>query len=219
MAPSPSKKASGHRPLTRERILDAAIEMIENDGPGALSMRRLGSALGVEGMAIYHHFQGRSELLGAISERLLAPLGELEPCADWRRGCGAMATRLREIAVRHPATFQLVGLQPFTEISLAAVERLLATLVDAGFDPATALAIYRATVSYARGYALAEAGGFTVDAAGGSGLERLRALRADEFPVLAGRAAELVDLDPDRAFRLGLNALLRGLDDPGPPGQ
>lgn len=177
-------------------------------------MRRLGSALGVEAMAIYHHFGGREDLLAAIAERLLDPLGELEPGSGWRQDCDAFATTLREIAVNHPATFQLVGMQPLEEVSLVPVERLLATLVDAGFEPGTALAIYRATISYARGYALAEVTGFTVDAAGVGGLERLRALRRREFPVLAGRAPELAELDPEQAFRLGLDALLRGLRGP-----
>lgn len=217
MPPTRSRPSTVRRPLTRERILDAAIDLIERDGPGALSMRRLGSALGVEGMAIYHHFGGRDDLLAALAQRLLEPLAELEPESDWRLACGQFATRLREIAVQRSATFQLVGMQPLGEASLAPVERLLQTLVGAGFDPRTTLAIYRATVSYARGYALAEATGFTVDAAGGTGLERLRSLSADEFPVLAGRAAELVELDPDTAFRLGLNALLVGIRDPGKP--
>src|SRR5579875_733293 len=219
MPPSRSQEHVSRRPLTRERILDAAIELIEAEGPGALSMRRLGGALGVEGMAIYHHFAGRDDLLGAIAERLLEPLGELELRADWREACDAFATKLREIAVRCPATFQLVGMQPLGEVLLVPVERLLSALVDAGFEPGIALAIYRATISYARGYALAEATGFTVDAAGGGGLKRLRALRADTFPILAGRARELAALNPDRAFRLGLDALLHGLQDPGGKGR
>jgi AcrR family transcriptional regulator len=214
MTPPRSHDVASRRPLTQERILDAAIALIERDGPEALSMRRLGAALGVEGMAIYHHFAGREDLLGAIAERLLEPLDDLEQRSDWREDCHAFATKLREIAVQWPATFLLVGMQPLGEVLLLPVERLLGTLVEAGFEPGMALAIYRATISYARGYALAEATGFTVDAAGGSGLERLRALRADAFPVLAGRARELAELDPDRAFRLGLDALLGGLEGP-----
>ncbi len=70
------------RPLNREVILDGAIALIERDGPASLSMRRLGSELGVEGMAIYHHFQGREELLAAIGDRLLEPLAR----AGARRG-------------------------------------------------------------------------------------------------------------------------------------
>lgn len=178
-------------------------------------MRRLGSALGVEAMAIYHHFDGRDELLGAIGDRLLKPLQDVELGENWREACRRFATTLRDLAVGHPATFQLLGLQPFDSApALRPVERLLAVLVDQGFSPGYALAIYRATVSYARGYALAEATGFTVDAERSAGRGRLAGLRASEFPILAGRAPELAELDADAAYELGLNALLSGL--PGP---
>ena len=83
-----------HQPLNREVILDGAIALIERDGPASLSMRRLGSELGVEGMAIYHHFQGREELLAAIGDRLLEPLHELELGDDWRDACRRFAIAL-----------------------------------------------------------------------------------------------------------------------------
>lgn len=189
--------------------------MIERDGPTAMSMRRLGSELGVEGMAIYHHFAGRDELLAAIGDRLLEPLQQMRFGHDWREACRGYATALRDIAVARPATFQLVGLQPLdTPSDLEPVERLLAVLVNVGFSPAEALATYRAMVSYARGYALAEVTGFTVDAARASGRERLAALPLDGFPILAGQTRELAELDADAAFRSGLEALLFGLGGP-----
>lgn len=204
-----------HRPLNREVILDGAIVMIERDGPASLSMRRLGSELGVEGMAIYHHFQGREELLAAIGDRLLEPLHELELGEGWREACRRFAIALRDIAVARPATFQLLGLQPLdTQAALEPVERLLGVLVGVGFRPAEALGAYRATVSYARGYALAEATGFTVDAARPAGRERLAALPLSEFPILAGQGGELAELDADSAFTVGLDALLFGLGGP-----
>jgi AcrR family transcriptional regulator len=203
-----------HPPLNREAILDGAIALIERDGPEALSMRKLGASLGVEGMAIYHHFSGREDLLAGLAGRLLRPLGELELGSDWRGACRAFATGLREVAVARPATFKLVAMEPLPSDTLGPVERLLEVLIGAGFDPGSALAIYRATVSYARGYALAEATGFTVDAAGPGGLDRLLSLSAEDFPILAGRAAELIELDADQAFELGLRALLTGLDGP-----
>jgi AcrR family transcriptional regulator len=60
-----------HSRLNRDVILDAAVSLIEGDGPAALSIRRLGSKLGVEGRAFYHHFDNRDDLLSAIGERLL----------------------------------------------------------------------------------------------------------------------------------------------------
>jgi len=212
---SQRQRGQSQRPLNRDVILEGAIALIEREGPGALSMRRLGSTLGVEAMAIYHHFAGREELLIALGERLLAPLGALELGESWRDACRRYGTALREVAVAQPATFQLVGLQPLdTSDSLRTVERLLGVLVAAGFGPATALAIYRATVSYARGYALAQATGFTVDAAQPAGAKRLAALPQEQFPILAGRAAELAELDADAAYALGLDALLAGVGDP-----
>lgn len=209
--------------LNRDLILDGAVALIERDGPGALSMRHLGSELGVEGMAIYHHFENREALLGAIGERLLEPLHALELGTDWREACRRFATALRDVAVARPATFALLGLQPLdTPASLRPVERLLGVLVAAGFSPAAALAIYRATVSYARGYALAEATGFTVDAARPAGRRRLAALPRAEFPVLSGQVRAMGALDPDSGYELGLRALLAGLpapdahDQPGP---
>jgi len=201
--------------LSVDLIVDVAVALIERDGPAALSMRRLGSELGVEAMALYHHLASRQELLRAIGDVLLGPLYDLELSDDWREACRRFATALREIALARPATFGLLGLQPFdTPLSLGLVERLLGVLVCGGFAPADALGVYRAVASYARGYALAEVTGFTVDAARPAGRERLAVLRADDFPILAGRAEELVALDADSGFERGLRALLDGLPDP-----
>jgi TetR/AcrR family transcriptional regulator, tetracycline repressor protein len=178
-------------------------------------MRRLGSRLGVEAMAIYHHFASRDELLSAMGDRLLQPLHDLEPADDWRHACRQFATALRNVAVARPGSFQLLGLQPLDSVaSLRPVERLLATLVGEGFSPAEALAIYRAIVSYARGYALPEATGFTVDAATPAGRRRLAALSPAEFPILAGRTEEMAQLSATSAYDLGLDALLAGLAGP-----
>ena len=182
-------------------------------------MRRLGAALGVEAMAIYHHFDSREDLLRAIGDRLLEPLHELELGDEWREACWRFAVALRDLAVAQPATFQLLGLRPLdTPASLRSVERLLGLLVAERFAPRDALAIYRATVSYARGYALAEASGFTVDAAGPGGRRRLAGLPASEFPILAGRRRELAELNAEAAYELGLRALLTGLEGQITPG-
>lgn len=204
-----------HRPLSVERIVDAAVSLIEREGPDALSMRRLGARLGVEGMALYHHLDGREELLRAIAYRLMEPLHELDLGDDWREACRQFATSLRDVAVARPATFRLVGLEPLdTPGALRPVERLLAILVANGFGPADALAVYRAVASYARGYALAEATGFTVDAHDSSARRRLATLNRDEFPILAGSTDQLATLDADTGFERGLSALLAGLPEP-----
>ncbi|MBO0769655.1 MAG: helix-turn-helix transcriptional regulator, partial [Solirubrobacterales bacterium] len=131
MPKATAASAAARQPLTRARVLDAATELVERDGPGALSMRGLGRALGVEGMAIYHHFKGREDLTRALAVRLLEPLNDLAPSSDWRAASADFATCLRAIAVTRPATFQLVGMHPLAEASLPPVERLLGCLVGA----------------------------------------------------------------------------------------
>ena len=155
------------------------------------------------------------ELLRAIADRLLEPLRDLEATDDWRETCRRFAGALRGIAKARPASFRLVGLEPFdTAESLQPVERFLGALVAAGFAVPEALGIYRAVVSYARGYALAEASGFTVDAANAKARERLRTLDRRSFPILAGRTRQLAQLDADSAYEFGLSALVNGLPNP-----
>jgi AcrR family transcriptional regulator len=203
------------RRLSREEIVETAIELVERDGPQALSMRRLGSELGVEGMAVYHYVAGREGLLSAIADQLYGPLSELESTGDWREDCRCFASALRDIAKARPATFVLVGLRPLdTPGSLRAVECLLDSVTAAGFAAQRALAVYRAVDSYARGYALAEAAGTTVDAVTAVGRRRLSALDRRSFPILRGQAADLGRLDADSAYAFGLRALLDGLPDP-----
>ena len=60
--------------LSRERIAAAAVALIDGEGLDALSMRRLGAALGVEAMSLYRHFPSKAALLEAVVARLLAEL-------------------------------------------------------------------------------------------------------------------------------------------------
>lgn len=215
-ATATARRAAAQPRLSRDRIVDAAVLLVERDGPEALSMRRLGAELGVEAMSLYHYVAGRAELVRAVGDRMLEPLHEVALAGGWREACRRFASVLRGIAVAQPATFRLAGLEPLdTPMSLRAVERFLAVLVAAGFSARDGLAVYRAVAAYARGYALAEATGFTVDAARPTGRKRLSALSTYKFPVLAGCVDEPADLSADDGFELGLSALLDGLRSPG----
>jgi AcrR family transcriptional regulator len=70
--------------LDRERILDAAAEIVGNEGLPALTMRRIGAALGVDPTAVYRHFRNKREMLIELADRLFATEPELDPEAPWR---------------------------------------------------------------------------------------------------------------------------------------
>ncbi|QEC48199.1 TetR family transcriptional regulator [Baekduia soli] len=197
--------------LTRERILRAALALVEREGAEALTMRRLGDELGVEAMSLYNHVPNREAVLDGLGELLMARIEIPEPGSDWTDACRAFAGQLRTLTLHHPQAFRLIGLRPLASpAALRPVERLLQCLVSAGSTPAAALGVYRSVASYARGYALAEVTGFTVDASTAAARRPLRALAAEEFPVLRRSVKELSALTPDQAFASGLEALLAG---------
>ena len=141
--------------LTLERIVDAALDLIDRAGLDALSMRKLGAALGVEAMALYHHFRGKEQLLGAVAERLDEEVADtLDTAGDWLAGLRQMARGCRIVARRHPTAVPLLAQrEPGEKAYLYVVsERLHA----AGVDPVLATLILHVVDCYAMGAALSE---------------------------------------------------------------
>lgn len=123
-------------------------------------MRRLGAELGVEGMAIYHHFRNKAELLDGVLELLLEEL-EVPP-----EGAGSALERLRRtfeatraVAIRHPHAFLLLPTRRFnTDRALEYYERLLGLFNEAGFDARESARFFRLLAGYVSGAGLAEIG-------------------------------------------------------------
>jgi TetR/AcrR family transcriptional regulator, tetracycline repressor protein len=173
------------QPLTRDRILRAALRLVDEEGLEALSMRRLGAALDVEGMALYRHVGNKERLLEGVAELLLEQLELPETgAASWQDAWLALAGSYRRLAHAHPGAFRLLALSP-----VATAERFeraqvpVAILRDAGFDEQTARLAFGTLLSYADGHLLRELSG------------------GDE------RAGE----DADAAFEFGIRAILAGL--------
>lgn len=155
--------------LSRERILDTAVDLVDEHGLGALSMRRLGSALGVEAMALYRHVSDREDLLDGIVDRIIDAMDEdpevlLAPDHGWEDFVRRLAHGIRRAALDHPSVFPLVVSQPPRAPwmrppirSVRWVEVLLDGLVTEGFDDEEAVAAYRSLTSFLLGYLLLEA--------------------------------------------------------------
>jgi AcrR family transcriptional regulator len=159
---------SGRAPLDRRRILGAAIEFIDRNGLSALTMRRLGAALGVEAMALYRYVPGREQLLDGVVETVVDELyGDpdvhLRAAGGWQDFLQRLAHGVRRIALAHPEVFPLVATRPPAAPwvrpplrSLRWVESLLTALVDSGFTAEAAVAAYRAYSSFLLGHLLLE---------------------------------------------------------------
>jgi AcrR family transcriptional regulator len=194
-------------PLTRDEIARAALALIDRDGLAALSMRTVGRALGVEAMAVYHHFAGKADLLDAVADRLVAEIGlpALAAPGDWIGWLRALAHAYRAMAARHPEAFPLLALRRFNSpAAFGFLDRFAQVLSGAGFDAAGTARVFRLLGFYLNGAALADIAirGAPVPA----GLDDPATLAA--FPHLRALGPHLGPAALDATFAFGLEELL-----------
>ncbi len=178
--------------LSRERIVETALALIDAHGLEAFTMRALATELGSDPMAVYRHFGNKAELLGAISDGLLADIGALEIDGDWRGEIVRLATHARSRLADHPGLAAVLVSAPLTPSSLTVTAEGMAMLQSAGFTAEVAAAGIDALYSYVLGYALVEQAG--------------RADPATEAPL-----PPMATLSGAATFDLGLKILLDGL--------
>ena len=202
--------ASKREPLSRERILDAAVRFVDREGLEALSMRKLGAELDVEAMSLYNHVPGKDALLDGMVEVLLRELEVPSEKDDWETRVRESYRRFRRLAHSHPNVFPLLIVRPPDTMDGAwLVEIFLDTLRNAGFDPRTALQAYRTLTSFTVGYIMSEIRGFAMEPEDG----RLgaRGLPTEDFPHLVELTPHLGSIDRDVEFEGGLDIILSGL--------
>ena len=149
--------------LDRDTIVRAALEILDEGGIDALSMRSLGRHLGYEAMALYRHVDGREDILEAVVDHLLSTI-ELPPTTgSWEDYLHGFAEEMRALARRHPQAFPLVAtthpaapwLCPPVR-SLALVDRFFTDLHELGWDRGSSVEVYQAFASFLLGFLLME---------------------------------------------------------------
>jgi AcrR family transcriptional regulator len=159
---------TGRPGLDRRRVLDAAVEFIDEHGIGELTMRRLGAQLGVEAMALYRYVPGRESLIDGVVETVMDELyGDpdvvLEATHGWQDYLQRLAHGVRRIALAHPEVFPLIATRPPSAPwirpplrSLRWLESFLQALTDGGFTDEAAVVAYRAYTSLLLGHLMLE---------------------------------------------------------------
>jgi AcrR family transcriptional regulator len=165
---SDEEPPSARLPLSRERIVAAAIDFIDEHGLPGLTMRRLGESLGVEAMSLYRYVPGRESLLDSVVESITGQLEvdpevHHEPHDGWEDFIVRLAHGVRRVALSHPKVFPLVASRPLEAPwlrpplrSLVWVERFIVGLCQEGFDDDSAVGAYRAFTSSLLGHLLLE---------------------------------------------------------------
>jgi AcrR family transcriptional regulator len=227
---SPRRRAPRNS-LNPDRILDAAITLLDRDGAEAFTMRALAEQLGVGTMAVYSHFRGKDEISDAVAQRLLDTI-ELPP------GCPAdPAAELREVChqvyrlfTEHPSALQLLTIRPLRgDDATGVIDRMLALLRRAGLSRGDAVRAHVALMQYTVGSALwnsRRARALCEENERERVRAKIDALPAERYPALVSLAPELLCAHDEGGaqYEFGLDGLLRGLlrgdrpERPGPPG-
>ncbi|HEX6358683.1 TetR/AcrR family transcriptional regulator C-terminal domain-containing protein [Actinophytocola sp.] len=213
--PRRGRPAGGRAVLTRERIVTAAVAMVEELGLDAVTMRGLARRLNVDTMSLYHHVDNRETLLNQVTEVVLANI-ELPPATGvFRDDVHAMAIAFRRVVLRYPHCAPLVltrQLGSFT--ALAPVEAVLSIIRAAGFPPDRAVHVMRSVLAYLIGTLLREVSASpTFSGQNLGGVERRRTELTDStLPHVAESAPYLAVCDHEEEFEFGLDLLITAVE-------
>jgi AcrR family transcriptional regulator len=211
---------SGRMGLDQRRILGSAVQFIDEHGLRELTMRRLGSYLEVEGMALYRYVPGREALLDGVVETVVDELfGDpdvhLEAHAGWVDYLQRLAHGLRRIALAHPEVFPLVATRPPAAPwvrpplrSLRWIESMLEVMTAAGFSDEAAAAAYRAFSSFLLGHLLLEVSARGVETGPVEEPDTPPTQDLDQYPVLVRLQPHLEKDVAAQDFEEALEALL-----------
>ena len=203
---APMRQPRRRTALTQRDIARAALDLIDADGLAAFSMRRLGSRLGTDPMTIYRRFEDQEDLFDEVAVEMFrgVPVDDLPWDAAWPDLLYAYGAALHDALLAHPNALPLYGTRPVRsqEVTQWGV-RMLLKMADEGVPSSSALQVALCVNEYVIGHTMARSADLIA-------AHRSRAPEPGSagFTVLAAAAAEL---QPDEHFRLGLRALIDGL--------
>ncbi len=204
--------------LNRDRVLQAAVTLADEGGTEALTMRKLGHALGVEAMSLYNHVASKDDVLDGLIDIVFSEIHLDCEGRDWKTAMRRRAISAREALQRHRWAIGLMESRTHPgPANLRHHDAVLGCLREAGFSIVMAAHAYSALDSYIYGFAMSQAN-LPLDT-GDKGVQMvemfLRQFPADVFPHLAEIATQLVmkpGYDYANEFEFGLDLILDGLE-------
>lgn len=218
--PAPPPPTGRPVALTSEQVLVAALEIIDQDGVDALTMRRLGQALDRNPMGIYRHAADKDALLDGVVEHVLSELVVAREPGDWETALRHTAHAFRRIALAHPNAVPLLVTRSITGPlalrplgTLRPLEELLEVFIGAGFDPRGALHATRLFSGFLYGHIQDELQQEVPDPDETDDLLRLglHRLPITQFPRLRSLATVLATYDGAAELDEGLDIVIAGL--------
>lgn len=199
-------------PLTRDRVLDAAWEQLQETGIAGLSMRTISQRLGVVPMALYRHVSDKDDLLDGLLDRMTSaipvPVDDVAP----RAAIEAVARGILDEVVAQPALVTALVLRPsWTSSAQALGERAVSAFVELGLSPAEAVRAWNAVSMYAVGFAVFAAPRRADGEFAGSLGSFVERSAPEDGSLVAQAGVDRTEWVSDEQFDHGLAALLDGL--------
>ena len=203
--------------LTRERVVRAALRLLDKAGLEGLTLRKLAAELRVQAPALYWHFKNKQELLDEMATCVLTQaIEEMLPGqqGDWPDWAMRLGHGIRRMLLRHRDGAKMFSGTYLTNSELfLPIERALRRLVEAGFTARDAICLYRTIYCYAIGFTIEEQAVYPRpgrrDPRYDLKRRTARMIPAEQFPLAIAAGEEMLDFD--RQFQQGLQVIVRGL--------
>ncbi|ANZ20425.1 transcriptional regulator, TetR family [Streptomyces noursei ATCC 11455] len=214
--------------LSRQLIVDTALRLVAQHGAEALTVRRLGAALGADPSAIYRYFRNTDDLLLALADELIGRAQHgWRPTGDWRADLREIGLRIHRAYQAHPQAALLAAHRTTGRThETRAVEAILGVLRRAGFPDPEAVRVYHAFVDQSLGFAALDAAALALPAAAQAADREVwqadyGRLPADTHPHIAATASRLAAEMRRSGYPYALELLLEAVAArlPGPAGQ
>ena len=220
--PEPPWRKPVRQQLSRELIVDTALEILDREGMDALSMRRIATELGTGAASLYAHVSNKDELQELLLERVLSQVPHEAPDpARWASQLRELCRRSLDALVTHPGIAQvaLATVIPTGEASFAQAEAMLGLLRASGLPDAHIAVAFDVLSLYLTAYAVEVNAVRSGQFPPAEIAERTRqlgeymaSLPPDRFPSLLALAPLLGSGDPDTRFRAALDLIIAGVE-------
>jgi TetR/AcrR family transcriptional regulator, tetracycline repressor protein len=200
-------------PLSRDRVLRAALDLVDREGVDALTMRRLGRELGVEAMSLYGYVDSKEDLIEGVVEQVFRQMPLIVPGPGrWQDRLRRHAATYRSVLLDHPNAVRLVARRPLTTEGTAAfVDSALAELQAVGLDLALADRVLGVIGAFTLGHVAEEVGDEVRAGTASRRPPRWDVIDARRFPHLAA-VGEMKPTDYDQEFDLGMDFIIAGIE-------
>ena len=204
--------------LTRERVVEAALLVMDTEGLEAVSMRRVARELGVEAMSLYNHVRDKDDLLEGICSRVMSEYRISDAGVTWLDTARSAAGEWRRVLKQHPNVITLFAEHrgPLSDLgALEPMDHALGIIRQAGLSDRDATQVFNVFGGFIMGFVLMEVGQMfgagTLDKKFPDPLEALQMIPGERLPNLVAVIPHMAECDPDEQFGLGLDLLLAGM--------